>query len=337
MIRRFSIVLLSLCLLLVVVSCSQNGGFSGNPAMIMVGLSMTAADEADGVGAAVQSTLEEAGHTVELAYAQNAEQQDEQIAALLKDGARVLVIDPVNALAVEEMLASGKTDVSGVTIIACGAPIVSEHVKAYVGSDYYDAARQQASRVVEVLGLAEEYSGKPCTLELVAGNGAQRSIEGAMEVLQPYVDAGTLLLPSGSNAAACYTEDPASRIRFLCKGTYAEHELDAVLCLGEGQAEQVVDALMDSYSGAAFPVVTGYGCNEKSVEYLAAHLLSMITYCETPQPAELTEKAMDLATAKEEVQDALTKCVPVTAENYKKLLVETGLYTAKKGGTFVKN
>lgn len=342
MIRRISTVLLSLCLLLVVVSCAQGGGFSKNPAMVMVGVSMTIQDKAAGTGEAVQAKLEEAGHTVELAYATSAQEQNEQIAALVKDGAAVLVISPLNSLEVEQMLDSGKTDVSDVTVIACGAPVASDCVKAYVGPDLYESARQQANRAVKELGLEQPgsgtYQGRAYTVELVAGNGARRCIEGAMEVLQPYVDAGMITLPSGTEQETCYQEDPAQYVERLCKSRYASQELGALLCLGEGQAEPVIRALMSSYSGAAFPVVTGYGCNEESVQYLAAHLLSMVAYCEDQDPASLTERAMDAAAASaEEVQNTASPCTVVTSETYEKLLVDTGLYTAHKGGTFTKN
>lgn len=343
MIRRISAVLLTLCLLLVVASCSQGGGLSSNPAMVMVGISMTGKDQSAGTGETIQSTLEEAGHTVELAYAQTSEEQNEQIAALVKDGAAVLIISPVDTLEVEQMLSSGKTDVSDVAVIACGAPIASDCVRAYVGPDLYDSARQQANRVVQVLGLEKPgsgtYQGEASTVELVAGNGAQRCIDGAMEVLQPYVDAGMIEMPSGADVESCHTLDAEGRIRELCQSTYAQREMDAVLCLGEGQAEQVVKGLMGSYSGAAFPVVTGYGCNEESVQYLAAHLLSMVAYCEEQDPAELTNKAVSAANSAnaEETGDTVIACKLVTAENYKKLLVDTGLYKAHKGGTFTKN
>lgn len=331
MIRKISAALLALSMLLVLCSCGQSN------AMIMVGLSMTSADQSAGTGESVQATLEEAGHAVELAYAQSAEEQSQQINDLVKDGAAVLVIHPVDSVEVEKLFSSGKSDVSDVTVIACGAPICSDCVKAYVGPDVTEAGRQQASRVVQELGLAEQGDEK-YHVELVAGNGAQRALEGAMEVLQPYVDAGRVVISGGSDVESCCTQDAAGRIRSLCKGAYARQELNAVLCLGEGQAEQVVAELKSSYTGASWPVITGYGCNETSVEYLAAHMLSMVTYPEELSADQLTEKAVAIASASaEEIQDALTPCTSVTANDYKKLLVDTGLYTPNEGGTFTKN
>ena len=334
MIRRISAVILALAMLLVLSGCGQNSS-----AMIMVGLAMTGEDESTGIGGDIQAALEEAGHTVELAYGATAQEQTQQISDLVKDGAAVLVVHPVDSVAVEELFKSGKSDVSNVAVIACGAPIADESVKAYIGPDLSEAGRQQAEQVVKELALDEGPIEQPCTVELVAGNGAGQAIGGAMEVLQPYVDKGAVAISSGTDVAACHTLDAAGRIRELCSGIYADQELNAVLCLGEGQTEQVIEALKENYTGAAWPVVTGYGCNEELVADLAAHMLSMVTYAEELTKEQLTEKTVALADAstEEETQDSLTPCTAVTGSNYKELLVETGLYTAHKGGTFTKN
>jgi putative multiple sugar transport system substrate-binding protein len=318
---------------------TSGGGLKGDPAMIMVGISMTGEDQNTKAGEKIQSVLEEAGHTVELAYASSAKEQAEQLSALVEDGAAVLVVDPVNSLEVEKTLESGSTDVSGVSVIAYSVPISAPCVKAYVGPDVYAAGKEQAQRVVEQLGLeeAKKSGGKAQSVELIAGNGAERAIEGAMEVLQPYVDAGVVEMPSGTEAAECYTEDTAGRVQELCKGTYADREMGALLCLGEGQAVSAVEALMGSYTGAAFPVVTGCGCDEKAAEYLASHLLSMVALYEDTDPAQLAGEAIAAASGGEEWSDQVSKCTAVTADNYKELLVDSGLYTAHKGGTFTKN
>jgi hypothetical protein len=67
-------------------------------------------------------------------------------------------------------------------------------------------------------------------------------------------------------------------------------------------------------------------------------MLNMVTYAEELTKEQLTEKAVALADAsEEETEDSLIPCTAVTGSNYKELLVETGLYTAHKGGTFTKN
>lgn len=335
MIRRISAVILTaVTLMLGMLLCLSGCGQSN--AMIMVGLALSGAQEGDKTGAALQSALEESGHSVELACAGSAEEQTEQIGNLIRDGASVLVVQSVDSVAVENLFSDPKNDVSNVTVIACGAPITAECVKAYVGPDLYDAARQQAEQVVKELNLDEPE--RSYTVELVAGNGAERAVAGAMEVLQPYVDKGTVTISAGSDVESCHTEDPAARIAQLCKGTYAEQELDAVLCLGEGQTKQVIEALKEDYLGAAWPVVTGYGCDEELVGYLAAKMLNMTAYPDELTTEELTEKVTAAIVAtEEEKQDTLLPCHAVTRSNYKKLLVETGLYTKNKDGSFTKN
>jgi putative multiple sugar transport system substrate-binding protein len=252
----------------------------------------------------------------------------------------VLIVDPVNSVEAAKTLESGSPDVSGVAVVACSAPISASCVKAYLGPDVYTAGKQQAQRVVEQLGLEEAKAkgkGKAQAVELIAGNGAERAIEGAMEVLQPYVDAGVVELPSGTDAAKCYTEDVAGRVQELCKSSYTDHEMGALLCLGQDQAVSAVEALMSNYTGAAFPVVTGCGCDEKAAEYMASHLLSMVAMYEESDVAELVQNAIAAASSGEEWRDQLSKSTVVTADNYKEQLVDTGLYTAHKGRTFTKN
>lgn len=334
MIRRISAVilaaiLLALGMLLCLAGCGQSN------AMIMVGLALT--DGEQETGTVLQSALEEAEHSVELACAKSAQEQTEQLTSLMQDGASVLVIHSVDSVAVENLFSESKSDASNLSVIACGAPINAECVKAYVGPDLYDAARQQAQQVVKELNLDEPE--RACTVELVAGNGAERAVAGAMEVLQPYVDKGIVIITAGTDVASCHTLDAAGRIAQLCNGTYADHELDAVLCLGEGQTKQTIEALREHYTGAAWPVVTGYGCDEEIVGYLRDKMLNMTVYADELSPEQLTEQvtAAVEATDEEEVQDKLLPCQAVTRSNYKKKLVETGLYTANKDGTFTKN
>lgn len=335
MIRRISAVILTVAMLaLGMLLCLAGCGQSN--AMIMVGLALSAGQEGDKTGELLQSALEESGHSVELACAQTSQEQTEQLGNLMKDGASVLVVQSVDSVAVENLFNDPKNDVSDLTVIACGAPIAADCVKAYVGPDLYDAARQQAEQVVKELNLNEPE--RSYTVELVAGNGAERAVAGAMEVLQPYVDKGTVTISAGSDVESCHTEDPAARIAQLCKDTYAEQELDAVLCLGEGQVSQVIEALKENYTGAAWPVVTGYGCDEEIVGYLASKMLTMTAYPEELTTEQLTELVTAaIAATEEERQDTVIPCSAVTRGNYKKLLIKSGLYTKNKDGSYTKN
>ena len=341
MIRRITTVLLGLTILLVMASCGQSSSVKGKgkAAMVMVGLAMDQASQSAQTGESIQGRLETDGHTVELAYASSAEEQAQQVSALVEDGASVMVLQPIDSLEAAKTLSSISVDVTNVAVVACGAPISADTVDVYLGPDLFAMGQEQARQVLKQLGLetpSAAFEGDAYAVELVAGNGAQRAIEGAMDVLTPYVQSGMVTLPSGSDPETCCTKDPQAMVKGLCQGRYADSELSAVLCLGEGQANQVVDALLSNYTGAAFPVVTGYGCDETSLQYLASHLVSALCISEEADYTALVQKTV-AALGEGTMEDIIVPCNTVTPENYKEQLVDTGLYTAHKGGTFTKN
>ena len=379
MIRRiFSVILVFALMMAMLMGCSQSGSNGdgsaegkksrSNAAMIMVGISMTKEDESTKAGETLKTALEEAGHTVELAYADSAETQTTQISAMVEDGASVLVVDPLNSKEVKKTLQSITVDVSDVMVISYGSPIGASTVDGYVGPDYYTMGQQQAQHVIEQFGLkapqsdpadqpaqgdasasapAKGDASAPAeavinedavTVELIAGNGADKAVEGAMSVLKPYIDAGLVAVPSGNlTGDACFTDDPAARAKELCSQLYTERELGALLCLGKDQAAAASDALLASYRGSAFPVITGYGDSPEALQHLTRHLVSMFSVSDTSKLPQLAIEAVATATDRTNMEDVLLDCTAVTLKNYKEVLFETGLYTQADNGSFVKN
>ena len=115
----------------------------------------------------------------------------------------------------------------------------SDAVSYYATFDNYMVGQKQGEYIVEALNLEEEEG--PFNLEIVAGapddNNANFFYGGAMDVLQPYIDEGKLVVKSGQTEfEECATQawDSAKaqdRMDTIIAGNYSDGtNLDAVLC-----------------------------------------------------------------------------------------------------------
>ncbi|MCD7843161.1 MAG: substrate-binding domain-containing protein [Clostridiales bacterium] len=324
---------LSLALSLALTGCSQESS------MIMVGIAMASEETSSVAGEAMQSALEESGYTVELAYAESADDQSSQISAMVEDGASILIVDPVDPEAASETLTSVTVDVSDVAVIAYRDPLEDGAANSYVGRDYYAMGQQEAEHLVDRLLL--ETRDDSITLEIVAGKGssAEEAFEGAMDVLQPYIDAGTVEIPSGNTSVEdCQTDDAAAWAEEMFSGLYSDQELRAIMCLGEGQAVEVVDTILTSYTGTIYPVVTGSDCSAETLAYMSSNLLDMVSYSDDDPVIEQTLATVETIVAGATVdEEYLLDNTAVTTDTYLELMVESGLYTANDDGTFTEN
>lgn len=283
--RCIALILSMLLLLLALSGCGKNG-FAG---MTMVGISMSGKEEENNDGQQLKEALEAAGYAVEIAFAEgSSEQQASELAALVDDGASVVIVEPVDAAAAAE--AVGKLDVADVAIVGYGQPIAGQ--PRYLGANYQEMGRQQARHVLEALEVDEK--GDAAAIELMTGADAASALafEGAMEVLKPYVDKGSVVIVSGKNTAeACRAEDAAAYVDDLVAKHYTDRELNGLLCLGTDQSLPVIETLMEKYPGNVFPTITAMGYDEEAAEKIDQYLLSAVSYApERP----LVDRAVDL-------------------------------------------
>ncbi len=149
-------------------------------------------------------------------------------------------------------------------------------VDYYVGFDGYEAGYLQASCIEDMLSLAD--TTNTYNLELFFGDPNDPltafQYQGAMEVLQVYIDAGVLSIASGQTAledvCSASADDANPRMETLLSSTYAAGGLDAVLCADDTLARAVSDTLFDHYAGGVFPILTGQGCLEQNVNDLVS-------------------------------------------------------------------
>ena len=176
-----------------------------------------------------------------------------------------------------------------------------------------------------------------------------------MEVLKPYFDAGVLKVLSGDMSYAetitvnFETEEDdntaSKRMRRLIEEYYDEEQiLDAVLCVNDDIAQEVVKSVDYHYNGT-FPVVTGCGCSLESVKSIAEKKQGMTVLMDykalTGKTVELAKAVLNNSSVPEFDAESLNNgfinapvylCEPVCVdyENYEKLIIDTGYYTRRQ-------
>lgn len=304
-------------------------------------------------GANMKSMLEAAGYSVVLEYADNqVEQQVTQVENMVTKGCKVIVIASIDGTALKGVLETAAKE--GIKIIAYDRLIRdSGNVDYYATFDNYLVGKIQGEYIVKAMGLD---TGKgPFNMEAFGGspddNNAFFFNKGAMDVLQPYIDKGQLVVNSGQLAMeqiaiqGWKSEGAQARMDNLLTAYYADKKVDLVLSPNDSLAQGIVASLKAAGYGSAdkpFPVLTGQDCDITNVKMLIAGEQSMSIFKDTRTLADQVVKMVSAIMAGSEVPVNDTKtydngvkvvpsflCEPVFADkaNYKALLVDTGYYT----------
>ena len=301
-------------------------------------------------GANMQSELEAAGYEVDLQYASNDVQtQVSQIENMISSGANVLVIAAIEGSSLGEALDMAKS--ANIPVIAYDRLLMnSDAVSYYATFDNYMVGTKQGEYIVDALDL--DNADGPFNLEITAGdpgdNNAGYFYNGAMDVLNPYIDAGKLVVVSGQKSfdecatPTWATETAQSRAENILSSNYADGtQIDVWLCSNDSTALGVENALAANYNGE-YPIVTGQDCDKENVKNMIAGKQSMSIFKDTRTLASQVVKMVGQILTGEtvDVNDTETYdngtgvipsflCEPVFADinNYKELLIDSGYYT----------
>jgi ABC-type xylose transport system, periplasmic component len=355
--RRFSVLMvLLLGMALVAAGCGGGGsGGSGGGKAGFIGISMPTKSSERWVhdGNNMKAEFEKRGYKVDLQYAEDViENQLSQIENMITKGVDVLVIAAIDGESLTNVL--DKANSEGIKVIAYDRLIrKSEHVSYYATFDNFKVGVLQASYIEQALGLKD---GKgPFNIELFAGspddNNAYFFFDGAMSVLQPYIDSGKLVVRSGQtnfDQVATLRWDGATaqaRMDNLLSAHYTTERVDAVLSPYDGISIGIISSLKGVGYGSAdkpMPVITGQDAELASVKSIIAGEQTSTIFKDT---RELAKKAAEMAEAvlkgeEPEVNDTTTydngvKVVPsyllepvsVDKSNYKEVLIDSGYYT----------
>lgn len=302
-------------------------------------------------GENMKAQLEAAGYNVDLQYAANdIATQVSQIENMIANGCEVLVIASIDGEALGTVLDQAKA--AGIPVIAYDRLIMnSDAVSYYATFDNWKVGVKQGEYIVDALDL-ENAGDKTYNIEYITGDPGDNNInfffDGAISVLQPYIDAGTLVCPSGQTekqtvATANWATDAAQARFETILGTYYADgtQLDVVLASNDSTALGVANALESSYTGN-YPILTGQDCDIASVKNMLADKQSMSVFKDTRDLAAKTVEMVDALMKGTEppINDTETYdngtgiipsylCEPVvgTKDNVQELLIDSGYYT----------
>lgn len=187
--------------LAVTMSACSTGTTGGGAAACNVGITMPTRSLERWIndGEQLQKQLKDAGCTVDLQYADNkVDQQISQLQNQIAGGAKILVIASIDGTALGPVLdQAGK---QGVKVIAYDRLINGNaNVDYYATFDNYKVGQLQGNFLKDQLKL--DSAKGPINFEPFAGspddNNAKFFFSGAWDVLLPYVEKGTLVVPSG--------------------------------------------------------------------------------------------------------------------------------------------
>lgn len=305
-------------------------------------------------GANLVKSLTALGYQTDLRFAGNdVATQVLQVDDMIKAGSRVLVIGAVDGTMLAEPLQ--KAAAAGVKILAYDRLIQdSADVDFYVTFDNFTVGVLQATSIERSLDLRNQPG--PFNLELFAGSPEDTNsglfFNGAMSLLQPYIDSGKLIVPSrqtsfpdqvgtlrwdGSTAQA--------RMGTILATSYVDRRVDAVLSPNDSISAALIDRLKAAgYYTAAKPgpVVTGQDADVQAAKSILIGEQTSTVFKDTrllaAQAAKMVDeivrgKAVDVNDTKQHngvklVPAYLVTTVLVTKDNVLAALVDSGYYQA---------
>jgi putative multiple sugar transport system substrate-binding protein len=305
-------------------------------------------------GESMVKVFEEMGYETDLQFADDdIPNQLNQIENMVTKGADVLVIAAIDGSTLTDVLQQAHD--AGVLVVAYDRLLVnSENVDYYATFDNFGVGVIMGTQIET--GLDLQNAEGPFNIELFGGSpddtNAYYFYDGAMSVLQPYIDSGKLVVQSGQTGM-----DKVSTLRWdgivaqarmdnLLSAFYTDKRVDAVLSPYDGLSIGILSSLKGvgyGTEGQPMPVVTGQDAEIASVKSMIAGEQTYTVFKDTRELAKQAALMVDAALKGEEVPindvetyDNGVKIVPsyllipfsVDITNYMEYLVDSGYYTA---------
>jgi putative multiple sugar transport system substrate-binding protein len=324
---------------------------------VTVGIAMPTKSSARWIadGDNIVKVLQGKGFNTDLQYADNdIPNQLAQIENMITKNEKVLVIAAIDGTTLSDALQ--KAHDAGIKVISYDRLIRgSANVDYYATFDNFKVGVLQATSIVHGLGIDAGKTG-PFNMELFGGsaddNNAFFFYNGAMSVLQPLIDKGTIVIQSkqmGMDKVATLRWDAATaqaRMDNLLSAFYTDKKVNAVLSPYDGISIGIISSLKGVGYGSKdqpMPVISGQDAELPSVKSILAHEQYSTVFKDT---RDLAKVAADMVVAvlagkEPEVNDTKTynngvKVVPsylltpvaVDATNVQKALIDSGYYKA---------
>jgi putative multiple sugar transport system substrate-binding protein len=300
----------------------------------------------------IVKVLKERGYGADLQYAEDdIPNQLSQVENMVTKGVKVLVIAAIDGTTLSDVLKQAKA--GGITVIAYDRLIRdTPNVDYYATFDNFQVGVLQAQSIEKALGLKE---GKgPFNIELFGGspddNNAYFFYNGAMSVLQPYIDSGKLVVGSGQTGmdkVATLRWDGATaqaRMDNLLSAYYGKKRVDAVLSPYDGLSIGIISSLKGVGYGSSdqpMPIVSGQDAEVPSIKAMLRGEQYSTIFKDTRDLARVTADMVDAALSGKQVSvndtktynngvkvvpSYLLKPVVVDKSNWEKVLVDSGYY-----------
>lgn len=308
-------------------------------------------------GGNMKAQLEALGYEVLLQYAEDdPQQQVSQIENFVAQQVDCLVIAAVDSGALTTVEAQAKE--AGIPIIAYDRLLMdTDAISYYASFDNKGVGTAIANYIVEEKDLeGAKAAGESYTIEFFMGspddNNAKLLHEGVMEVLQPYLDDGTLVCKTGRTSfeETCILRWSQETAQQWCEnylaGFYADEDLDIACSAFDGFAYGIRSALEGAgYTTENWPMITGQDAELMAVKNIISGHQTMSIYKDTRL---LAEKCVTMVNAvingtEPEINDTTTYnnnvvtvpsylCTPVAvdASNYEDIIVGGDYYTAEQ-------
>ncbi|MFF3502058.1 multiple monosaccharide ABC transporter substrate-binding protein [Streptomyces sp. NPDC003247] len=291
-------------LALVLSACgSQDVGASSEGGTIGIAMPTQASERWIIDGKSVVDDLKAKGYQAKLVYGEDdPATQVSQIQNLIKQGVDALIIAAIDNKSLNDVLEQAAA--ADIPVISYDRLILgTENVDYYVSFDNEQVGRLQARYIIDQLGL-EDGKG-PFNIELFAGssddNNTKYFFDGAMHLLQPYLDSDQLVVRSGQTALDEVTTlrwDGATaqkRMSSILAESYGSRQVDAVLSPYDGMSLGILSALKaDGYGSGdkPLPIITGQDAELASVKSIKADQQAQTVF---KDPRLLAEVAADMA------------------------------------------
>ncbi|GKQ36816.1 multiple monosaccharide ABC transporter substrate-binding protein [Streptomyces sp. A012304] len=249
-------------------------------------------------GKSVVDDLQARGYKTKLVYGEdNPKTQVSQIANLIEQGVDALIIAAIDNKSLNGVLKQAAD--ADIPVISYDRLILgTENVDYYVSFDNEMVGLVQGDYIIDKLGL-EDGKG-PFNIELFAGspddNNTKYFFEGAMQLLEPYLDNKQLVVRSRQTELNDVTtlrwDGPTAqkRMKAILDESYKDAEVDAVLSPYDGISLGILSALKsDGYGsdGKPYPVITGQDAELPSIKSIIAGQQSQTVYKDVRKLAEV--------------------------------------------------
>jgi len=229
-------------------------------------------------GDMMKAQLEAAGFRVDLQYA-NDQVMDQvaQIENMITNGAKALIICPIDGTSLSTPLAKAKSQ--GAYVLSYDRLIEeTADVDFYVGFYSLIIGNHMGRSLMTGIGADSASASDPLYIELFAGSlddsETKWYFNGAMEIIQPYLDSGAVVVKSGQitlEQVATPGWDglvAQNRMQNLLSAHYTDATLAGALSPYDGLSLGIIGALKAvGYGGAGRPMpkVTGQDCELPSL------------------------------------------------------------------------